>query len=112
MTYSDQREPTNEDLWAQPPASASSTYPGQSLAPVTPPAPSPVPRHHRDRDRSGTSTGATPDKASFVIAIISLGVAIPLTAIAAGVSGLPGLLIVWVGLVMVNFVFGMTRRPR
>ncbi len=106
MTYSDQREPTNEDLWAQPPANTPSTYPGQSLAPVTPPAPSPVPRHPRDH-----STGPTPDKASFVIAIISLGVAIPLTAIAAGVSGLPGLLIVWAGLVMVNFVFGWTRRP-
>lgn len=110
MTYSDQREPTNEDLWAQPPVSDPSTYPGQSLAPVTPP--SPVARHHRDRDRSGSSTGAAPDKASFVIAIISLGVAIPLTAIAAGVSGLPGLVIVWIGLVLLNVAFGASRRPR
>lgn len=51
-----------------------------------------------------------PDRMSFVIAIISLGVAIPLTAIGLGMAGLPGLIIVWVGLVLLNAVFGASHR--
>lgn len=100
MTHSEQREPTNEDLWAQPPADATSAYPGQSLAPVTPPAPAHV-----------QIAAPRADKAPFVIAIISLGVSIPLSAIALGMSGIPGLVIVWLGLVLLNFAFGWNRRP-
>ncbi len=52
-----------------------------------------------------------PDRTQFVLAIVSLGVGVPLTGIGAGVSGLPGLLIVWVGIVLVNLVYGWTHRP-
>jgi multisubunit Na+/H+ antiporter MnhB subunit len=43
---------------------------------------------------------------------VSLGVSIPLTAIGAGIGGLQGLVLVWVGIVLLNFVYGWThRRP-
>lgn len=48
----------------------------------------------------------------FVLAIISLGVGIPLTAIAGGIADLPGLLIAWAGIVGVNVSYGTTRRHR
>jgi hypothetical protein len=80
---------------------APSTYPGQSLAPVTHQAPAPTPAVH-----------ARADRAPFVIAIISLGVSIPLTAIGLAQGGLAGLVIMWIGLVLINVVFGTLRRPR
>lgn len=55
---------------------------------------------------------ARPDKAPFVIAIISLGVSIPLTAIGLANAGMPGLVVMWLGLVLINVVFGYMRRPR
>jgi hypothetical protein len=36
------------------------------------------------------------------LALGSMGIAIPCTAIAAGISGLPGLIVVWTGVVLVN----------
>lgn len=45
----------------------------------------------------------------FVLAILSLALGIPLTAIAAGTGGLAGLLIVWVGIVLVNAVYAWSR---
>lgn len=57
------------------------------------------PRTHfanRDRRREG----------SFVLAIVSLGVAIPITAIAVTQAGLVGLIVVWIGIVAVNAVYG------
>lgn len=44
------------------------------------------------------------------VTIVSLVVAIPLTAIAAGTSGIPGLLIAWAGLVLINVAYAL--RPR
>ena len=41
----------------------------------------------------------------FVIAIVSLGTGIPISAIAAALGGLPGLLVAWVGVVGVNLAF-------
>ena len=102
MSTSPQREPTNDELWAQPPADAAPTRPGQGMAPYTPP--SPVPTH-------AAQPHVQPDRTQFVLAIVSLGVGVPLTGIGAGVSGLAGLLIVWVGIVLVNLVYGWTRRP-
>ena len=49
----------------------------------------------RERGREG----------SFVLAVISLGVAIPLTAIGVTQAGLVGLVIVWLGIVLVNAVY-------
>ena len=101
MTTSPQREPTNDQLWAQPPADASPTQPGQGIAPYAPPSPVPVP---------AAQPYVRPDRTQFVLAIVTLGVGVPLTAIGAGLNGLAGLLIVWVGIVLVNLVYGWTRR--
>ena len=47
--------------------------------------------------------------ATFGLAVLSLILAIPLSAIAAVNTGLPGLLIAWVGIVGVNAVYGFGR---
>jgi hypothetical protein len=41
----------------------------------------------------------------FNLAVVSIVLGIPLTAIAGGIAGLPGLLTVWAGLVLINVVF-------
>ena len=98
-----QHEPTNDQLWLQPPLDAATTQPGQVVAPYTPPAPVPAPV---------AQPYVRPDRTQFVLGIISLGVAIPLTAIGDAMNGLAGLLIVWIGIIMVNLIYGVThRRP-
>jgi hypothetical protein len=42
---------------------------------------------------------------SFLLALISLGSGIPLTAIAASNSGLAAVIVVWLGIVLVNAVY-------
>ncbi|HEY5483200.1 MAG TPA: hypothetical protein VIK31_05235 [Propionibacteriaceae bacterium] len=101
MSTSQHREPTNDQLWAQPPADPSTTVPGQGLAPYAPTAPAPVP---------ASLAEPRPDRTQFVLAIVSLGVGVPLSGIGGGISGLAGLLIVWVGIVLVNLVYGWTHR--
>jgi hypothetical protein len=56
------------------------------------------PRHSMRRDNSDRS---------LALAIISLGVAIPLTAIGVTQAGLAGLLIVWAGIVLVNLAYSL-----
>lgn len=104
MSSSDYREPTNDELWAQPPA-AGQPGPGspQGVAPL-PQAPVPAPLPH-----PAASAALRPDRTVFVLAIVSLALGIPLTAIAAGTGGLAGLLIVWVGIVLVNAVYEWSR---
>jgi hypothetical protein len=99
-----QHEPTNDQLWLQPPVDTSATQqPGHAVAPYTPPAslqaPAPVAQPY-----------VRPDRTPFVLAIVSLGCAIPLSGIGAGVLGLPGLMIVWIGIVLVNLIYGATHR--
>lgn len=48
--------------------------------------------------------------ADHVLPVVSLGVAIPLTAIASATSGWLAVLIVWIGLVAVNWAYA--QRPR
>jgi len=51
----------------------------------------------------------------LALAIVSLGVGIPLTAIAANAGGLNpliGILVVWIGIVCVNFIFNAANRTR
>lgn len=99
------REPTNDELWTQPPADAAPAQPGQDIAPYAPPAPTPAPVPM-------ALPSVRPDRTGFVLAIVSLSVGIPLTAIAAGTNGLAGLIIAWIGIVLVNVVYGAThRRP-
>ncbi len=102
MSTSQQREPTNDQLWAQPPADAPSVQHGQVVAPYTAPSSAPLPAVHPH---------AQADKTQFVLGIVSLGIGVPLSGIGGGIGGLAGLLIVWVGIVLVNFVYGWTRRP-
>jgi len=45
----------------------------------------------------------------WVVAIVSLGTGIPITAIAGALGGLPGILIVWIGIVALNVAY--SRRP-
>lgn len=46
----------------------------------------------------------------LTLAIVSLVMAIPLSAIGAGVLGFPGLLIAWIGIVLVNVTFALRKR--
>ena len=46
---------------------------------------------------------------AFVLALASFGCGIPITAIAAGSEGLPGLAVAWAGIVLVNYVFNRRR---
>ena len=43
------------------------------------------------------------------LAVVSLLFAIPLTGIGAGTTGLAGLLVVWVGIVLVNLAYTLKR---
>ena len=58
-----------------------------------------------ERTMQGISNGQR-----VTVAIISLVMAIPLTAIAASMAGIGGMLLVWVGIVLVNFALAF-RRP-
>ncbi|MFI5830733.1 hypothetical protein ACIA6C_26390 [Streptomyces sp. NPDC051578] len=48
----------------------------------------------------------------FGFAVITLVLAVPLTAIAAAQAHLPGLLVAWAGIVAVNFAHAAGRLPR
>jgi hypothetical protein len=50
-----------------------------------------------------------PPDSSLVLAIVSLGTGIPLTAIAGGTSGLSGLLVAWTGIAAVNIAHAWGR---
>lgn len=45
----------------------------------------------------------------LALAIVSVTMAIPLTAISVSMAGLPGMLAVWVGIVLVNFAMAVHR---
>lgn len=49
---------------------------------------------------------------SFVVALVSLGTGIPITAIAGGTADLPGIITVWLGIVGVNAALAVGRRRR
>jgi hypothetical protein len=51
-----------------------------------------------DRARLAAEAG----KRQFVLAIVSLGAGIPITAIAGGVADVPGILLSWLGIAAVN----------
>jgi hypothetical protein len=54
----------------------------------------------RDGDGEGT----------IGLAVVSLLFGIPLTGIGAGTTGLAGLVVVWAGIVLVNFAYALRRR--
>lgn len=105
MSTADQREPTNDELWAQPPTIPNPAA-GYGLAPIQQApvqhTPLPVPM--------APQAPPVQDRTVFVLAIVSFALGIPLTAIASATSGLPGLLVVWTGIVLVNFFYARSRR--
>jgi hypothetical protein len=46
---------------------------------------------------------------AMAMALGSLGIGIPLTGIAAGTSGMVGLLVAWIGIAMVNMAYALGR---
>jgi predicted TPR repeat methyltransferase len=54
------------------------------------------------------------DSKQLALGIVSLGCGIPITAIAAGISDLPGIIVAWSGIAVVNIAYalGGRRRPR
>jgi hypothetical protein len=62
-------------------------------------------------ERSGARTPADQwdRNARLALAIVSLGVSIPLLGIAAGVTGLAGVIVVCITLVLVNVIFARFR---
>lgn len=68
---------------------------------------------YREAERQRQAEVAKADSRNqMVLGIVSLGVAIPLTAIFAGISGLAGGLIVWIGIVLVNMAYAMRKGRR
>lgn len=61
----------------------------------------------RERGDGGGARGQRDQH--LTLAIVSLGVAIPLTAIAGGTSGFLAILVVWLGLVGVNLAYAHRR---
>lgn len=61
-------------------------------------------------ERQTSAPARRSDDADHVLPIVSLGVAIPLTAIASATAGWLAVLIVWLGLVAVNWAYA--QRPR
>jgi|GEM_PF-6082130 len=57
-------------------------------------------------------SGQRVDHTPFILAIVSVGAGIPLTGIATQLHGgtLPGIVIIWLGLVLINVVYGRRRR--
>jgi hypothetical protein len=58
----------------------------------------------RQPARRGTITGM-----ELGLILGSIGTAIPITAIAAAAAGLAGIIIVWLGLVIINVAWSMRR---
>jgi hypothetical protein len=50
------------------------------------------------------------DQGTIGLAVMSLLFGIPLTGIGAGTTGLAGLVVVWAGIVLVNFAYALRRR--
>jgi hypothetical protein len=63
-----------------------------------------------DERRPVKPAPSTPERGMvFVMALVSVGASIPLTAIAISNGGLTALAIVWLGLVLVNLAFARAR---
>ncbi len=53
-----------------------------------------------------------PDMTHIPIALGSMGIGIPLTAIAANFAGAAGLFLAWSGIVVINVAYALSRRRR
>lgn len=111
MTIGRTPEPSNEELWAQPPT-AYPAPPAQQQ--VNLPVPQPAPQLPQLPQQPGAAApverAEKQNHGVLALAITSLGVGIPLTAIAVSEAGLPGLIVAWVGIVCVNAAYASSRR--
>jgi hypothetical protein len=57
------------------------------------------------RARAGALVRRQGREGSFVLAVISLAAAIPITAIAATHGGIAAMIVVWIGIVLLNAVY-------
>ena len=62
--------------------------------------------------REGEPESAGLNTPSFVLGAISLGTGIPITAISAAITDLPGLVVAWLGIVGVNVAHALSTRSR
>ena len=60
------------------------------------------------RDRNAESAG----KRQLALGIVSLGAGIPITAISAAMADLPGLMVAWTGIAVVNVAHALQGRSR
>jgi hypothetical protein len=61
------------------------------------------------RDQRGEQTG---QERQFYLALVSLGTGIPISGIAAGTSGVAGLVVAWCGIGAVNLAHAWSQRRR
>ncbi|MFD2080355.1 hypothetical protein [Actinopolymorpha cephalotaxi] len=64
------------------------------------------------RARTSAPAARRDDGHALALAIVSLGVAIPLSAIAANFAGRDGLLLAWIGIIVVNLAFALGQLRR
>jgi hypothetical protein len=62
--------------------------------------------------RSAQEKVAASGGRQLTLGIVSVGCGIPITAIAGALGHLPGIIVVWVGLVLVNMAHALTARAR
>jgi hypothetical protein len=61
-----------------------------------------VERRAVERREAGAADRHSTTHTRFVLALVSLGTGVPISAIAAALAGLPGLIVAWAGIVGVN----------
>jgi hypothetical protein len=66
--------------------------------------------HKRTQAQVDLQNARDDRKVTLTVACVSLGISIPLTAIAETEAGATGILIVWVGLVMINIAYALRGR--
>lgn len=112
MTIGRTPEPSNEELWAQPPTAAYQVpQPAQQVnLPVPQPAPQVPQLPHQPGAVAPVERGEKQNHGVLALAITSLGVGVPLTAIAVAEAGMGGLVVAWLGIVGVNAVYAWSRR--
>jgi len=108
MSSSDYREPTDDELWAQPPVTSDASAAPGGLAPTQQPKPpaSKPPASQPPAPQQQT------DWSVFILAIVSLTLGVPLTAISSNAGGMAGLLVAWVSIVLINVVYALSRRRK
>ena len=68
-----------------------------------------IERRLSERRHGAPAKGHDRREGAFVLAIVSMVMAIPITAIAATHGGIVAMIVVWAGIVLVNFAYGSRR---